>query len=385
MIKTQELVTAPRRTYVSGNDATECAAAVTGRLGPIDTSAVLVFASPGVDGSNIVRTLATTYRRSAVIGCTTAGEFTDQRGSTGGAAVIALPRAIVPRAAATLADFSGGVAQSLMGAVGSLEEQLDMRLFDTDPHRYLGIVLVDGVRGREEEVNRALASLAPGLPFIGGSAADDMAFLETRVYHGGRWSADGAVLLVLELAVPYCVLRSCSFSPTPTGFTVTEADESDRVVWQLDGQPAAAAYAEAIGCEVDQLGPRVFMSHPLGSMNNGQPWVRSPQRVIGEEGIKFFGQVPPGAQLSVMAGTDLVGETAAAVRAASAKVGGASGAIMFNDVLRRLELDASGTGSAFLRAFGGVPTAGFHSYGESCLGHTNHTLTGVVFGRPTQE
>jgi len=51
-----------------------------------------------------------------------------------------------------------------------------------------------------------------------------------------------------------------------------------------------------------------------------------------------------------------------------------------NCILRRLELDASGRGQGFVDAFAGVPTAGFHTYGETWLGHVNQTLTGVIFG-----
>lgn len=77
----------------------------------------------------------------------------------------------------------------------------------------------------------------------------------------------------------------------------------------------------------------------------------------------------------------LVGETETALRRAVDELGGeASDAVMFNCILRRLELDATKQGDAFVRALGGIPTAGFHTYGESWLGHINQTLTGIVFG-----
>ena len=54
---------------------------------------------------------------------------------------------------------------------------------------------------------------------------------------------------------------------------------------------------------------------------------------------------------------------------------------MFNCILRRLEMDATGTArAAFLEAFGGCRLAGFHTYGETWMAHVNQTLTGVVFG-----
>ena len=53
---------------------------------------------------------------------------------------------------------------------------------------------------------------------------------------------------------------------------------------------------------------------------------------------------------------------------------------MFNCILRRLEIDAEGLTEPFLAAFGEVPVAGFHTYGETWMAHVNQTLTGVVFG-----
>jgi hypothetical protein len=109
---------------------------------------------------------------------------------------------------------------------------------------------------------------------------------------------------------------------------------------------------------------------------------RGPQRVIDGRGTMFYCQILPGMEVELMRSTDLIGDTRAALPAAVAGVGGtASGALMFNCILRRLELDARGLSEAFVGAIADIPTAGFHTYGESWLGHINQTLTGIMFGR----
>jgi hypothetical protein len=116
-------------------------------------------------------------------------------------------------------------------------------------------------------------------------------------------------------------------------------------------------------------------------MIDGQPWIRSPRAVTPEGGVAFYAEILEGMDVHVMNPADLVGETAAAVAAARTDLGGAvSGAVWFNCILRRLELDADGLAEPFLSALGGIPAAGFHTYGETWLGHMNQTLTGIVFG-----
>jgi hypothetical protein len=123
------------------------------------------------------------------------------------------------------------------------------------------------------------------------------------------------------------------------------------------------------------------MRHPVGLMIDGQPWIRSPQTVTPGGGIRFYAQILEGMEVQVMNPGDLVGETAASIAAARAELGGhASGAIWFNCILRRLEMEANGLSEAFLASLGQTPAAGFHTYGETWLGHVNQTLTGVLFG-----
>lgn len=364
------------------SDAHDAVREVIGEIGDVDAAAVLFFTSPALDGRVVGDALRKRFPTAVVVGCTSAGEFTQRGTATEGLSAVALPTAIVRRAAAGLADLDGGVDEAVRAAFGEVERELGTPLRDADPSRYIGLLLVDGLHGSEERVNEMLGNLAPLMSFVGGSAGDDLRFVKTEVFYGDRVAAHGAVLLVLDAAVPFSVVKTCSFEPTDQTLTITAADAASRVVWEFDGRPAAEVYAEAVGRRPEDLGSEVFMSHPVGLMIDGEPWIRSPMQVIDGRGVKFYCQVLPGMQVNLMRGTDLVGETGTALRRAVDEVGGeASGAVMFNCILRRLELDATKQGDAFVGALGGIPTAGFHTYGESWLGHINQTLTGVVFGR----
>ena len=252
---------------------------------------------------------------------------------------------------------------------------------EADPARFVGFVLIDGLNASEEAVNAALGNAAPFLSFVGGSAGDDLEFRRTRVFCDGEESDHGAVLLLVEMDAPFAVLKTCSFEPTPHLFAITKADAATRTVYEANGRPVLEAYAEAVGVEPGGVDSSVFVRHPLGITIDGQPWIRSPQQATDDGSLRFYCQVLEGVDLHVMTSGDLVADTRRAVDEARSALGGTvSGGVVFNCVLRRLELDALDAHEGFLGAFAGIPAAGFHTYGESWLAHINQTCTGVLVG-----
>ncbi|MEU7908599.1 FIST N-terminal domain-containing protein [Actinoplanes sp. NPDC049118] len=354
---------------------------VLGQLNHIDAGAVLFFAGPDHDGTLIAAEFANRFPDVPTIGCSTAGEF-DQRGmSEGGLAAVALPTSVVSRAAAVLAELGGDVKAGVAAGVRELEKQLGTALRDLDPERHVGLMLIDGAHAVEEQVNEALGDAAPLLSFVGGSAADDMKFAETPVYCGSAVSANGVALLILELSVPYAIVKTSSFEPAGRTFAITKADDQLRIVREIDGRPAADVYAEALGVTVGELDFGTFAANPVGLMIDGKPWVRCAQAVIEGNGIKFACQILEGMDVELLKPTDMVRDTTEAMREAVDNVGGhASGAVLFNCAYRKLQIGAEHLEEKFIDSLGDTPSAGFHTFGESWLGNMNYTLTGVVFG-----
>lgn len=351
-------------------------------LGQRQAAAVLYFASAGYRPEDLAGPLTAQFPGATVAGCSTAGEFTDTVNGTGGISAIALPQGLLTQVTAALGDLSADAGAGTDDAVRRIEAQLGRPLRELDPARHLGLVFIDGLHAAEELVNERLGNAAPMLDVIGGSAGDDLAFDHTWVAVGDQVSQHGIALLVCATAVPFQIIKTCSFTPAPGDpLRITKADVASRTVLEFDGRPAAEAYAEAVGVRVEDLDASVWMQHPVGLMIEGQPWIRSPREVTPEGGITFYAQILEGMEVHVMNPGDLVGETAAAIASARASLGGhTSAAIWFNCILRRLELDAGHLGDAFLAALGPTPAAGFHTYGETWLGHVNQTLTGVLFG-----
>jgi hypothetical protein len=360
--------------------AAELIAQLDARLEGAAVTVVVVFHSPVHDGTALAAALAERYPKAEVIGCSTAGEFVECEGSIGGVSAMALPAGTARAAHVAFANFDRGVEAGIAAAAKRLGRLVGADLRSLDPARYVGVVLFDGLHMREEAANEALGAAAPQLVFVGGSAGDDLAFKETHIFHNQKRATDGAVVMLLDMAVPFTIAKTCSFAPTPHSFTVTRADEANRVVYELDGRPALEVYAEATGTTVAKVDGALFMKHPLGMMLDGDPWIRSPQQTLPDGGLKFYCRITEGSEVHLMRGTDLVGETREAMSRAAREVGGTGGGVLaFNCILRRLELDATKAHDGFHGAFGGLPTAGFHTYGETYLGHINQTCTALVF------
>jgi hypothetical protein len=347
----------------------------------VEPRAIVFFVAHGLDGRALSAALRERFPAAPVIGCTTAGEFCNSGTGTGATTAIALGGRKIRRAAAALAQFDGGVDEAIAGATRAIAATLGVDLRAVDPRRWVGVVLVEGLRGHEEACNDALGNAAPLLSFVGGSAGDGLEFVRTRVFVDGEESDDGAALLVIEAEVPFLVSKTCSFVPAGRRFTVTRADVENRIVHELDGRPVAHVYAEAVGTTPDQLDGDVFMSSPLGLMIEGRPWIRSPQRLLPDNGgLRFYCRILEGTEVELMKSTDLVEDTRRAIARAKEELGGTiAGGLAFNCILRRLELDAKKQHEPFLQLFSGLQVAGFHTYGESWLGHINQTLTALWF------
>jgi len=366
--------------HTTERDAVAVVAGLAAKLTVASPVAVLFFASHEHDGAAISAGLRAKYPSAEVIGCTTAGELTEGVSATGGVSALAIGRDKARRASAALARFGSSTGEGIRSATAEIATHLEIDLRDADPNRYVGIVLVEGLRMKEEAANEALGNQAPLLSFVGGSAGDNLEFKVTRVFCNGKESDDGAALLLLDVAVPFVIAKTCSFVPLSSALKVTRADVENRVIYELDGRPVLEVYAEALGKSASELSAAVFMTNPLGLMIDGKAWIRSPQQILPDGSLKLYCQVLEGTPIHVMQTTDLVEDTKSEMARVRESLGGTlSGGLAFNCILRRLELDERHLHEAFLETFAGTQMAGFHTYGESLLGHINQTLTGLWF------
>ncbi|HET9985178.1 MAG TPA: FIST N-terminal domain-containing protein [Longimicrobiales bacterium] len=359
----------PIRVAQSTNpDPRAAAAELKAGLGAGEWQLVLYFVSSAYPQAETAAAVQRAFAPARTLGCSTAGEIVSGAMATSSIVAMALD-------AEPLADFDLQLVADIHdraaidAALARLEEHFGASLRRMDVDRYVGLALMDGLSGAEERLMDYLGDRTDVL-FVGGSAGDDLAFRETTVHADGRTSARGAVLAILRPRNGFDIIKTQSFTEFGRTLVPTAVDEATRTVREFDGRPAVQAYAEALGASPEALADE-FMSHPLGLMVDGEPFVRSPQQVSGGA-IRFFCAVKEGMELSILTSADIVRDTE---RALAERLSGAAGLVNFNCILRTLELRKKGLDEAYGRLFERVPTIGFSTYGEAYLGHVNQTAT----------
>ena len=339
----------------------------------LDAKLVIYYASSLHAPEAISRGMQEAFPGATVFGCSTAGEIASGK---------MLKNSVVAMAfnGQAIKDVRVEVIEDLdkdgRGSFDSFERHFNTPMAEMDPKRFVGIILIDGLSGKEEQVIDRIGDLT-NITFIGGSAGDDLKFAATHVYANGTCYRNAALLAILEPATEFSCIKTQSFNILPQKLVVTKADESKREVLEFNGLPAVEAYAQALGIPLQDAAGR-FMHNPVGLVIDDEPFVRSPQQVQGG-GMLFYCSVPEGMELSLLESTDIIEDTRKALEEARTGLGSVSGVVNFNCILRTLELEQKQATEAYGALFSEVPTVGFSTYGEQYIGHINQTATMLVF------
>ena len=340
-----------------------------------DTKPVLVlfFASSSYRPDGISAAMKNAFPDSTVIGCSTAGEIIS--GHMHKKSIVAMARDsalirsvhadIIPLDSPKSADAT---LNHLAGAIGTTPISLD-------PSQYVGLVLFDGLSGAEESIMERIGDLT-NIQVIGGSAGDDLGFTATYVYLNGKAFTKTAVFAILEPSSRFDIIKTQSFCSLGKKITPTKVDPATRKVLEFNGKPAAEVYAEAIGVPCTDAAAN-FMKYPVGLMAEGEPFVRSPQRVDGDA-IHFYCQIREGVDLEILSSTDIIADTKKIIDDTNKRTPIAA-IINFNCILRTLQLEQEGKTDAYGEIFSEIPTIGFSTYGEEYIGHINQTATMLIF------
>lgn len=332
----------------------------------------LVFFSDEYEPRQLGRALRE-YLPGPVIGCTTAGQLAEtgfQRGGISGASLAGNELTALPYLIHPLSSQTEQVAR--------IAEDVQSRLSGTGSSAF-GFLLVDGLSMKEEPLISALYMALGNVPIVGGSAGDNLKFRQTSVYYDGQLLQDAAVFTLFLTTLPFHIFKHQHFLPTSTRLVVTEADPEKRLVKEINGEPAAEAYAQLVGTTVDKLNAAVFSKNPLMLRIENDYYVRSISGVEDDGGLKFFCAIDVGRVLTIGRGDSAIESLTHDLRRLKQDMGEPAVIIGCDCILRRLEMEAQGIDDSIGRLLAESKVVGFSTYGEQFNSvHVNQTFTGIA-------
>ena len=191
--------------------------------------------------------------------------------------------------------------------------------------------------------------------------------------------------MLVRSQTPFQVFKTDNFVPTSRKLVVTESDPDARRVIEFNAEPAAQAYAEAIGIDPETLGPMSFASHPVVVRVGGEYYCRSIQKVHPDGSLTFFCAIDNGVVLTVAQPKGMVESTRDKLLAIGERLGGIDLVLGFDCVLRRLDAENRQSFRTISQLYRDNRVIGFGTYGEQFRSmHLNQTLTGIAFGRAAE-
>jgi hypothetical protein len=352
-------------------------------LGPGPFSRVILFASPRTDIASLLAQLSARLGVDRIIGCTTAGEISDQGYAEGEVVAVGVPEANFATQCLFVPDLGAIDGQELIGQMIRARAQLSADHPGWD-HEF-AFLMVDGLSTREDALTSALAPGLGPLPLFGGSAGDGIDFGQTHVFWQGRALSNAAVLMVVRSKCRVRVFNLDHLVPTEQRMVVTMADPSRRTVQQINAEPAAQEYARLLGKDPAQLTTFTFAAHPIVVRIGGRHHVRAIQRVDENGDLVFFSAIDEGLVLTLAQPQDMVGHLEGEL--ARLSEAGPPAAILACDcILRRMEAQENQKSLAISDVLRRHRVVGFSTYGEQWnTMHVNHTMTGVAIYPPDED
>jgi hypothetical protein len=189
------------------------------------------------------------------------------------------------------------------------------------------------------------------------------------------------VLVVVTTPQPIKPFMTQHFAATARRVVVTAADVGQRIVCEIDGRPAAVAYADLVGVATDNLDPQRFAASPMVVVIGGVSYVRSISKALPDGSLKFFCAIDEGMVLRIANATNLLANLEQALAAVHGEIGEPQLIIGCDCILRRLEIIQSGAVDRVADLLTRNHAVGFATYGEQYRGvHVNQTFTGIAIG-----
>lgn len=370
-----------RRHYSQSHDPRVVADELFEGLYQEQTECVIFFCSVEYDLPALARALKSRFGDITLIGCTTAGEITPLGTCKGSITGFSLPKAHFAVEAAlieNLHNFSFSDTKQLLHEV--MDSFRDKAVVPVEGHSF-AFSLLDGLSIREELVLKSLNDSLGEIPLVGGSAGDDLFFRDTHVFFGDHFYQNAAVIILVNTDCPFEVFSTHHLTAEDNKLVVTAANAASRIVHELNAEPAALEYSQAVGVPLDELSLSTFALYPIGVKLHDQFHIRAVQKVNEDLSLSFFCAIDNGVVMSTCRRGNIVEHLRDTLEGLKRRVGPPQLVIGCECIFRQLEIDHLQIRDAISALFREYNVIGFDTYGEQINAqHVNQTFSGVAIG-----
>lgn len=346
--------------------AAAAAAALAGR----EACLLIVFCSDAHDPARALAGVVDVAGHVPLVGCSTAGEISDQRASDRSVVIAAIGGSGFDARTAAGRGAAAGLRAAGVGAAACMSD------LEGDGERVL-LLLSDGRAGDQNEVVRGVHEVVgSGVPLAGGCAGDGVRMAGTFQLHDGEVLTGAVVSAAIGSDGPIGLGWAHGWRPVGEPVLVTRS-AGNRVL-ELDDEPALDRYLDHFNAAA---GPRTDPDeftrwarvHPLGLARRRTG--EQPVRCVGEadfeqRALVCTAEMPQGGLAWFMRGdrASVLDSTRVACEGALSGFGGREplGLLAFNCIGRRGVLGEEGIGEEVevIADCTGAPVAGFYTYGE---------------------
>ena len=346
-------------------------------------SCAIYYSSRCHDAALISTRLAQAQPSLSFYGCSTCGEITPDGMQDYGAIAILLPAKWFKVSIQVIENIDTLGMHAVSQRASDHKKNFLSKLNTTSTDNIFASLLIDGLSYSEEAVSATLIRSLDSIPLIGGSAGDDLAFTATTQIANGKTYQRAAVVTLIQCFLPFTLYTENNFVATPHKLVVTESDPDHRRVIEFNAQPAAIAYANAIGLPPEELSSSNYASHAVVVKVGGEYYCRSIQRLNDDLSLSFFCAIDNGLVLTVARSEGMVRSTQSAIERIEHQVGKLELMMGFDCIYRKLDAQHRNVVGRMESLYQEHKFVGFNTYGEQFNSmHINQTFTGVAIGQP---
>lgn len=345
------------------------------RIDTVHANVVLLFCSAQYDLQKLGRKIASSFS-APVVACTSEGQLGDRGFQTGGITAVSLSSPELRVSSYLISPLAECQARASEAAFNALSS-----LLESGAERSFGLVLVDGALRTEERLAASLYQSLGTIPLIGGSGQDPHGLPGCFVYHQGRFLRDAALITLFDTTLPFVTFKVSHANPGKHRLVVTAADPEQRLVHEFNGEPAADAYAEALGVNLDELAPPLFSKHALLLRSGSDHFIRSIRQCNSDHSLSFFCALEEGLVLTVGEPADPLIALQNGFDRVGAKIGEPRAIIGCEGIISRARPAASGNrdGGEIGQLLGANRVVGFSGDGMQYNAiYVNQTLSAVA-------